>query len=520
MNGGRRGPLAARPTGSHLVPLPRLLVSLVLAAALLPVAGIGSAAAQTPADSAWEAGDMDRARELYAQRLAADSSDVTALHRLALIHAWDEEYDLSLALFDRLLEIAPSYTDARIDRARVVAWTGDYDRALELLDRVAGRAPDEPAVRYERARILGWAGRFGDAAAVYRALLDRDPDDVDALVGLARVLRWQGRHDAAVDPIDRALQLDPNRAAAREEQRLLRAQLGPRVAPGFTYEWDSDGNDIYTIFAHAAVRPTPGLELRVDGYRRGASLDPVAPETRWTTGGALTARLELPPGWTLAGSVGGGVPDLAGVDATATWTLVTASPARYPLRGTLTVGRELFDATAVLLASRVVYDRVRVDLGAAPGRWTLEGHASVAWFESMETSTGNRRLAGSIRAIRPLAPWFDLGARARAFGFDERLAQGYFDPDLYALLDVPATASSPLGPLTARLTVAPGVQWIGTGGDPTVAYSTTGALEWGPAPGRTVSLELVYAENGTGPLAQDATDYRYFAASLRARWVF
>src|SRR5687767_5057086 len=88
---------------------------------LLPCA----VSAQTDAaDSAWRAGNTELAAQLYEARLARDSMDATALHRLALVHGWKDRFDQSIALFDRLLRVDASNFDARVDRARVLAWRG------------------------------------------------------------------------------------------------------------------------------------------------------------------------------------------------------------------------------------------------------------------------------------------------------------------------------------------------------------------------------------------------------------
>ena len=561
----------------------RGLIALLLLAALA-----AGARGQTPADSAWDAGDMDRARELYGLRLARDSADIRALHRLALIHGWSGDYRQSLALFDRLLDLSPSNLDARVGRARVVAWSGDlagairemerllavepsylpaldalatfrswagdYDAALALYDRIGESGVGGPDVHYQRAQVLGRADRFGAALAAYDSRLAADPRDVrallglgqvlawtdrsdsaravyhrvlaldpgsaEALVGMGRILRWQGRYAAAKSFIDRALELSPGSSEAREERRRLEAALAPRVAPTLAYEWDSDGNRVLTAYGHGSWHPVPRLELRLDLYRRAATLDDVVEDARGSAGGVITARVQIAPGWRLSASAGGGDPDVPGVDAAATWAVAAATPTGNPVRATLTVARELLDATAVLMASRVVYDQAALSLGSRVGPWSLDGEASAAWFESGADGSANRRLAGSAVAARPVASWLRLGPGVRAFGFDRDLASGYFDPNLYALLELPTSASAAVGPLDASLAVAPGLQKINRGGSVEGTLRTTGGLAWQPEPGRRVSASLLYAVNGASPFAREAADYRYFAIELRARWVF
>lgn len=127
-------------------------------------------------------------------------------------------------------------------------------------------------------------------------------------------------------------------------------------------------------------------------------------------------------------------------------------------------------------------------------------------------------------ATRPVTPWLDLGGNVRVFGFDRDLmgpeSLGYFDPDLFALLEAPATLTVDRGRLAASLAVVPGLQKVTTAGAIKGAFRTAGSLSWEQGPGRTASLRLLYALNGASLFAEQATEYRYFAVNLRGRWVF
>jgi tetratricopeptide (TPR) repeat protein len=216
----------------------RALIAGLVVAVVLARPGL----AQDEADAAWDRGDVAVAERLYERRLAADSSDQRALHRLALIRAWDERYAESLVLFDRLLAIAPFNSEAEVDRARVIGWRGDLQQAISALDALLERrptyvpalqaraqfsawageleaairtydqlvdiTPEDRSVRYARARTLGWAARFEAATAEYDSLLRTDPNDREARLGLARVLAWSNALDSAAAVYRRMLNVD------------------------------------------------------------------------------------------------------------------------------------------------------------------------------------------------------------------------------------------------------------------------------------------------------------------------
>lgn len=201
-----------------------------------------------PANEAWLAGNTARARELYEARLALDATDGVALHRLALMRAWTEDYEGAHELFERLLQVEPANLDARVDRARVWAWAGETDRALADLEALladdpghagalearalfeawAGRyeeslasydallaiAPDNGAARRQQAQVLSWASRFDASRAVYDSVLARDPDDIEARLGLGQALSFADDLDAAIAEYDRILAADPSQVRA------------------------------------------------------------------------------------------------------------------------------------------------------------------------------------------------------------------------------------------------------------------------------------------------------------------
>ncbi len=224
---------------------------------LNPYSGIPSVPSQVPepppsqsdeADVAWRAGDTDRAFELYEARLASNPNDGAALHRVALMRAWIEEYDESLEMFDRLLTVESGNLDARVDRARVRAWRGDTDQALSELSELlaahpdhsgalearalfeawAGRyeesissyeellsiSPDNGAARRQQAQVMSWASDFEGSQTAYEALLAQNPNDVDARIGLARTFAFSDELDLAIAEYDRILEGDPGNLVA------------------------------------------------------------------------------------------------------------------------------------------------------------------------------------------------------------------------------------------------------------------------------------------------------------------
>jgi len=228
--------------------------------ALVLLCPVVTAQAQDPADQAWRSGDQATADSLYSLRLASDSTDARALHRVALIRAWNQEYAASISLFDLLIAFYPLNWEAKVDRARVYAWwgrlpraiaeldrilqddpgyvpalraraqflswAGEMDNALTTYDRLTEVLPEDRTLQRDQALVLAWASRYQESSEAYEAMLADDPDDRDALLGLARVMSWSGELDSAASVYDRALQLNPADADALEGRARVSAWQG------------------------------------------------------------------------------------------------------------------------------------------------------------------------------------------------------------------------------------------------------------------------------------------------------
>jgi tetratricopeptide (TPR) repeat protein len=173
-----------------------------------------TARAQDPGDRAWRAGDLAEARRVYARRLAADSADDVALHRMALLEAWDGRYDASLRLFTRLLALGPN-PEAQVDRARVVAWRGQPGDALRLIDSLLAREPGYVPALEARAQFLAWAGEHGEAVTSYEALAEILPGNRSVRSARARILAGAARLDESIALYDSLVRTDPGDRTAR-----------------------------------------------------------------------------------------------------------------------------------------------------------------------------------------------------------------------------------------------------------------------------------------------------------------
>ncbi len=520
----------------------------VLAAALPALAA--PARAQDRADSAWNRGATAVAESLYARRVAADSSDLRALHRLALIYAWSRRFPPSLALFDRLLAAAPQDVEARRDRARVLSWAGDFRGSAAAYQAVLAASPGDRGALLGLAQVLSWSGRLDTAAVVYRTLLARDSTDSEARDGLARVtswkgdlrgaeaawrtavaadsadmtaraglartLRWQGRYSAAAAELDRVPAPARDSGEVGQERREIRAAVGPRASYWATNERDSDHNRITTLAAAAGWRPALPVDLVASGYYRWTSLAGLGIPGQDAYGGKLDASGFLEPGWVVSAGLGQSWSNAPGAVARTSASAGIATPARYPLGATLGFSSAPLDATVQLIQHGVVVSQWALTARFEPvSPWSASATLSRATF----FGTGaNRRLQGLGLVTRSLPARWAVGVTLRAFGFQKTLTDGYFDPDFYGLAEAFVRWRPVVSGWELNFEAAPGAQKVRAIGRFQATARAGAGVSRSLGPGRQISLGALFMTAGLQSFAVGASNYKYFALTLSGTW--
>ena len=523
----------------------RMITKLSLSALLLAQ----PLAAQDAADSAWTAGDHARARTLYTQRLAANTNDPEALHRLGLMLAWNREFPEAVKLLDRLLTVAPNPA-ARMDRANVLAWSGDYNRAIQAVDELVAENAAPADARHIRARFLSWAGRFDAAEAAYRELLSLDPRDaealrglarvtswrgdlgngeqlwrrvltaepenVDARIGLSQVLRWRGQPRAALEEARAAAKLAPDNRDVQLQLDWAEAAFAPRLAPSVAAEFDSDDNTLITTALTASGYLGSRVSVSAHGYVRRAEggvsghLDSRA--------GSLGLRLDLGRGWTMAGSAGAVDRTAPGADMLATWGGSLATPAAPAVSASLAYARGVMDGTALLIQNGITSDEMTFGLNLRLGADVrAEAATAVARFYGVDE---NDRILGRVSLDMRASRSLRLRPRVAAFSFKDDLNEGYFDPDFYGLAELGIGYDRYTGAWGFSAEVAPGAQRVGSNADITGALSARARVGYTIAPGREIGVSFALSNLGMERFEPNAAGYRYQAAVLSAAWGF
>lgn len=87
----------------------------------------------------------------------------------------------------------------------------DWSRASQVVDAVLARSPKDLEARAWQARLLLWSGRVKEAENAFLSLTSDAPKDPDIWQGLASVYARQERWEDALEALDNAVELAPDR---------------------------------------------------------------------------------------------------------------------------------------------------------------------------------------------------------------------------------------------------------------------------------------------------------------------
>jgi predicted Zn-dependent protease len=149
------------------------------------------------------------AESLLRHRLAQAPEDTAALRMLAEIAAEREEYVEAERLLGLCLTLAPGYSRARFDLARVLYSQQKADPMLPLLERLLALEPDNLRYRSLRASAYGLLGLTERALQILSTLINEFPDDEFLWLARGHASRTAGRLTEAIEAYRKSIELRP-----------------------------------------------------------------------------------------------------------------------------------------------------------------------------------------------------------------------------------------------------------------------------------------------------------------------
>jgi tetratricopeptide (TPR) repeat protein len=143
----------------------------------------------------------------------SDAERVATLYAKARAHTDAGEDTAAVTAYRQLLKIDPRHVRARNNLALLLERRGNVQGALEELEHAIAAEPDNVSLLLNRAAVLSAHLRFEQAEADLRRAL-RFGESAEILTSLGMVVSKGGRAKEALDPLRRAVDLDPSSAAA------------------------------------------------------------------------------------------------------------------------------------------------------------------------------------------------------------------------------------------------------------------------------------------------------------------
>jgi tetratricopeptide (TPR) repeat protein len=152
---------------------------------------------------------LPAAEMLLREHLSRRPTDVPAIRMFAEVASRLSRYGDAEQLLTRCLELAPSFTQARMNLAFVLNRAGKPAEALAQVEHLLGGDPRNPAYRNLKAGILARLGEVDAAADLYAGVLAEYGGHPKMWMSYGHALKTAGRQKDAIAAYRRALSIAP-----------------------------------------------------------------------------------------------------------------------------------------------------------------------------------------------------------------------------------------------------------------------------------------------------------------------
>jgi tetratricopeptide (TPR) repeat protein len=187
-------------------------------------------------------GKVDEAVSTLKQ--AVDKMPKDASARVALGEAFlaQSNFEGAVEQFQKRLELEPG-VEARLDLARAYTKKRVGKLAEPLFREILKEEPSNRAAKLGLADLFAAQGKFADAETVLKEMIGSDPNDAHALMRFGLMKSRMQRPNEALEPLERAVQVNPSLLDARAELGFLLFRADPSANAGRCV---STMNDILT----------------------------------------------------------------------------------------------------------------------------------------------------------------------------------------------------------------------------------------------------------------------------------
>ena len=187
------------------------------------------------AQSAYQAGRLAEAGQIYHEVLRGNPRDLDALYGLGLVYLQAQQFEQAQYLFGETVRLNPLFADGFCVRGVALVRLGRHGEGLACFERALTIRPDSVDALSNHATALLEVGQTERALAGLDRALAIEPRHCVSWNNRGNALVALNRLQEAVESYDRALEIDPAHIPAAENRDNALFQLGrlSRCPPGF-----------------------------------------------------------------------------------------------------------------------------------------------------------------------------------------------------------------------------------------------------------------------------------------------
>ena len=204
------------------------------------------------ANLAFVRGDYAEAQRLYEDLLKREPDYLPSILTLAKMHASAKRNGEAAVLYERAVKIDPSNVEAWMSLAYLSLEQGKNEEALGVMERAQASAPESARLQGARGDVLMSLGRIEEARAAYQAGVRLDQRYPSGWFGLGLIELTHGDPAKAIEPLRRAVELNPRNLSWHEALGSALARSGRHA---------DAARELELVLAHGNLPPAKKAEL-------------------------------------------------------------------------------------------------------------------------------------------------------------------------------------------------------------------------------------------------------------------
>ncbi len=135
----------------------------------------------------FEAQEFDKAADAIEKFCQKDPTNTAALYLLAAAYGASENYEKSLAVYDRILQTSGADMEALYKKLLLLLQLKRDDDALMTLLQMIIVDPNNTELYQMLGELYIKSGRYDEALGAFQEIIERNPNDMRALVGMSEI---------------------------------------------------------------------------------------------------------------------------------------------------------------------------------------------------------------------------------------------------------------------------------------------------------------------------------------------